>query len=464
MRIFCRILIFIIAFASCRKESYYESSDAALRFSADSVKFDTVFSSIGSATKRLIVYNPYNKTLRVSAIRLAGGINSSFIINVNGLNTTEVNDIEINPKDSLYIFIQVYVNPSGENQPLLLRDSLLFNVNNNSSNVKLEAFGQDVHLMKAQTLKTQTWDADKPYLIYGDQTVDSLQTLTILEGATVYFHTKTNLIVKGTLTTNGSFAKPVHFRSDRLEKEYDDVPGQWGGVILLPGSNGNKLTWTVLENGTSGIQIGQYNDHSKPDVSLSNTTIQNMAYNCMLAIGSKIKATNCLFANASTYTCGLIGGGEYEFYNCTIAGYYTGNRSGTYPSLYISNFYSDPTAPAKTVVNDLAKASFINTLVYGYNTSEIKLDSKTTAAFQYQFDHCLLKSPDYKTLGANAAFTNMLWNKDPKFHSTDSLKFDLNETSPAKAAGDVETGSLYPLDLKNKDRRADKIPSIGAYE
>jgi hypothetical protein len=36
--------------------------------------------------------------------------------------------------------------------------------------------------------------------------------------------------------------------------------------------------------------------------------------------------------------------------------------------------------------------------------------------------------------------------------------------SPAIDTGDISTGKLYPLDLKNNDRTIDKAPDLGAYE
>ena len=55
------ILFFLLTvglFASCRKEEKLtRSTSAKLEFSVDTVIFDTVFTTIGSATKQLKVYN-----------------------------------------------------------------------------------------------------------------------------------------------------------------------------------------------------------------------------------------------------------------------------------------------------------------------------------------------------------------------------------------------------------------------
>jgi hypothetical protein len=58
----------------------------------------------------------------------------------------------------------------------------------------------------------------------------------------------------------------------------------------------------------------------------------------------------------------------------------------------------------------------------------------------------------------------MTWNSNPKFISFEKLNFQLDTLSPAKDAGDVQIGKLFPKDLNNNDRTLDNAPDIGAYE
>ena len=53
-------IIFIMA--SCNKENFITSSDASLFVSSDSIKFDTVFTSIGSITKSFKIINQNNNS------------------------------------------------------------------------------------------------------------------------------------------------------------------------------------------------------------------------------------------------------------------------------------------------------------------------------------------------------------------------------------------------------------------
>jgi hypothetical protein len=368
-------------------------------------------------------------------------------------------DIEIYPKDSLYIFIQVFVNPTGKSLPLFIKDSIMFTINQHIQDVKLIAYGQDVHLLKKQTIKTQTWDADKPYLIYDTLMVDTLQTLTIAKGATIYFHRQSSMLIKGTLIAEGELANPITFQGDRLEQDYKDIPGQWGGIYFLPGSSGNKMNWTVIKNGTTGIQVGRYKSSSVIDLDLSNSIIQNSSYNSLQSIGAKIKAANCVISDGAMYSCELVGG-DYEFYHCTVANYYGryANRAFSSATLRVANYYMDSTA---TVPMDVKKANFYNSIVYGPNIEELVFSNKESALFNYLFDHCLLRSKNLSN-SVSSSFINITWNKDPEFILKPKMYLELDTLSPAKDAGDISIGQLYPLDLKMVDRTIS--PDLGAYE
>ena len=96
---------------SCEDERYLSSPDAQLRFSADTVMFDTVFSTMGSTTRMLKVFNPYKDKLLISSVKVGGGEFSNFRLNVNGVAGNEIRDVEIPPNDSIFIFVEVTVDP-----------------------------------------------------------------------------------------------------------------------------------------------------------------------------------------------------------------------------------------------------------------------------------------------------------------------------------------------------------------
>ncbi len=73
---------------SCEDRSYYKGSDARVYFSLDTVSFDTIFTTIGSATLNFRVYNRYDQPINIENIRLVGGDASNFRMNVDGYQGT----------------------------------------------------------------------------------------------------------------------------------------------------------------------------------------------------------------------------------------------------------------------------------------------------------------------------------------------------------------------------------------
>ncbi|MEY4594407.1 MAG: hypothetical protein RIQ47_817, partial [Bacteroidota bacterium] len=62
------LLINSVGLFSCKKEDFTDDPSAKLEFSTDTVMFDTVFTTVGSATEVFIVYNRQNQPIRISSI------------------------------------------------------------------------------------------------------------------------------------------------------------------------------------------------------------------------------------------------------------------------------------------------------------------------------------------------------------------------------------------------------------
>ena len=88
--IFLIVTILLLTGQACRKiNPISDDPSKKLEFSADTVIFDTVFTTLGSATHQLRVYNRNNNDLNISSIRLIGGEASPFRINFDGDNDIE---------------------------------------------------------------------------------------------------------------------------------------------------------------------------------------------------------------------------------------------------------------------------------------------------------------------------------------------------------------------------------------
>ncbi len=459
------------SFFSCEDEGYLNSPDAQLQFSADTVMFDTIFTTIGSTTQHLKIYNPYDENILISRIRVAGGDFSNFRLSVNGESTNEAYEVEVPAHDSIFVFVEVTVDPNGQNTPMVVQDSIEFTTNANIQEVGLIAYGQDFKLIKGQNIQTTTWTSEKPYLVYDYAYIDSTSTLTIEPGTRIHFHKGAGLYVKGNIKAGGTAQEPVSFTSDRLEESYKNIPDQWNGIVLYSGSHDNVFNHTVIKNANIGLQVGTIEHEGYASLELSNTRIENMAYAGLFALKSKIRGCNNLIANCGFYAAALLVGGEYEFYHTTIANFW-GNyssRARTTASLVLSNMLVIEQSDGSKVTHtgDLEKALFGNTIVYGNNRNEIELGNNGENTFNYLFDHCIVQVPDTFDISDNTHFENV-WKgseNDPRFVDPyDALDYSLDTLSAAKDIGSPAFARICPVDIMNRDRFADDGPDLGAYE
>jgi len=461
----------LFAFFSCEDDGYLTSPDAQLQFSADTITFDTIFTTIGSTTQYFTVHNPYEESVLISRIRLAGGDFSNFRLNVNGELSNEIYEVEVPANDSIYIFVEVTIDPNGQNLPMVVNDSIEFTTNSNIQDIKLIAYGQDFKLIKSERLGTTTWTSEKPYLVYDYVYVDSTAVLTIEPGTKIFFHKDAGLYVKGSIEANGTFQQPITFLPDRLESSYKNIPDQWNGIVLFSGSHDNIFNFSTIKNANIGLQVGTIEDEGFASVEFTNSRIENMAYAGLFAIKSKVHAFNSLIANCGYYTVALLVGGEYEFYHSTIANYWGNysNAARSTSSVVISNVLvvSGGDGSSHSYTGDLEKAFFGNSIIYGNISNEIELGNNNENAFNFMFDHCIIQVPDTFNVANKDHYLNVRKGKDydPLFVDPyEEYDYALDTLSPAKDVGKIEFAKQFPLDIMNKVRTADEGADLGAFE
>src|SRR5690606_3448513 len=105
----------------------------------------TVFTTVGSITERIKIYNPYDKTVEISSIYLELGSGSNFKLNADGQPGKLVENISIAPFDSIFVFIEVTVDPNGGTTPMVIEEKLMIETQQNRQSVQLIAWGQDAY-------------------------------------------------------------------------------------------------------------------------------------------------------------------------------------------------------------------------------------------------------------------------------------------------------------------------------
>lgn len=468
-----RLLLFVITvllFAvSCIKDEPIDTNPSLkLNFSTDTVFFDTVFTTIGTATQVFKIFNPSKNKINISSIELARGNASPFRFNADGISSTRIENLEIAGKDSVFVFVKVTIDPNEANAPLVQNDSLVFTTNNNRQDVKLIAWGQDAYFYRNGIIGSDyVLTADKPHVIYGFLAVDSLYTLTIEAGAHLHFHNGAFLLIyrDASLKVNGTRENPVVFEGDRLEDYYKDIPGQWGRIWLYAGSINNEINYAIIRNGEVGIQADTTGNSPNPTLRISNSLIYNMAGVGLLGQGTRIEAANCVFGNCGVSSVSFSLGGSYDLRQCTIGNFWNyAFRKKT--ALLLNNYYYDTAGNRQT--RNLENAYFGNCVIYGDKPEELTLDqSEDAGLFNYFFDHCLLKTELSVVDGTQ--FSGCYSNDDPWFRDPQLAEFQPDST----LSGAINRGSTTILnsaftnlnfDLDGNSRITDGLPDLGAYE
>jgi hypothetical protein len=480
----CIVFMFLLATFACKKDNKIISDKSALlKFSEDTIIFDTVFTSVGTITHTLKIYNTFKQTLNISSITLAGGISSNFRLNIDGAKSIAATDIEIAPNDSLYIFVAATIDPNNGTTPLIVTDSIVFDFNGKKQDVDLVAWGQNAHYIKATTKLNQnikysiiageneniTLLTDKPYVIYGYAVVDSAGCLTIPAGTKLHFHSKSGLWVYryGCLNVEGTKDNPVIFQGDRLDYMYRDQPNQWDRILLNEHTN-TKINYAKILNGFIGIQTDLLFDAGLDDskLKITNTVIANMNVAGIFAKFFDIEGYNNLIYNTGGPCLALTYGGRYSFRNSTFASFWE------YParkeSAIILNNYS-----GLPQYFPLEKAYFGNCIVMGNQKSEVTIDKckSCSETFNYEFNHCLIKSDNTLDFISTNFITSIQFDKDATSSSNYVFKdYTKNDYHLIENSAAIGIGSdLNIIEVPNEKTDLDAVqrkspPSVGCYE
>ena len=450
------ILLSVLAFCACTDDWTF-STDARyeLAFSGDTVRFDTIFTGVSSATGGFMVYNANDVGLRFDAL-MGGGAASPFRMNLDGEGGAVITGLEIAAGDSMFCFISVNI-PSGDASGVFdVFDSIRFVLESGVVQcVRLSAQGQNAIRLTSRRIESDTrLDARLPYIILDSLYVAEGATLTLAPGARLYFHKDGVLDVAGQLVARGSKDSVIVMRGDRLDNmlaglPYDLLAEQWGGIRLRGGSYDNVLEWCDIHGGNWGI-LADSAGTEQTKLSVESSVIHNVGGNCIEATGCRISVANSQITNAGV-TCVDLAGGESEFTFCTIAGFSLWSV-GSQAVLLSDNRDGKPVP--------FTGASFRNCIITGRHETEFiplfaDSISKTAA---YNVSNSLLMVKDRN----DARYIDVVFeDRDSKvfgpYNFIDksmrgySSVFMLDSLSPARGIAD-SLSAVWPVDLAGTAR------------
>lgn len=486
---FTLFLAITAVFSFCKKEKFTTDEGDKLAFSTDTLRFDTVFTTLGSATRFFKIYNPHKKSIRISKIYLAAGAASRFNLNVDGTPGDSFTDLEIAPEDSMYVFAEVTINPNAplSESPFILDEDLIFETNGNTQTVVLEAWGQNANYIPSRFSADSitvydcgggewVWDDPKPYVVYGRVFVVNC-TLRLPAGTHVYVHgglykenqgdTATvfgndgllSVADNARLVVEGTLQNPVIIEDDRLEPEFDEETGQWAALWLQRGTKGNRIENCIIRNGIIGVYVD-----SAAELSIKNTQIYQTSGPGLYGFHSKITAENCLFHTNGGYSIRLDYGGEYKFDYCTAAQYGVDGEA-----LSLGNVLCKDEFCQDYDVFPL-KAEFYNCIFYGTRADEVSLVDRTDGGgdFDYVFKNTIVRVRDLLKTDAHPEFFDYCApcinadGQDTIFLDPNNKMYRLDTLSSiANRYAAPLPGVLLDLDGKTRDALT---PDAGCYE
>jgi len=457
----CCIVLLMFLIPACKKDGFITSAYAILRTSEDTLHFDTVFTSLGSTTQYLKVFNGNDSKLRLTNIQLMGGANSFFKINVDGIAGTNFSNIDLEANDSLYMFTTVRIDPTIANIPFLVRDSIKIEYNGNTKWIQLQAYGKNARFLKNVVVtKDSSFTNELPIVILGSLYVSENKKLTIQKGTQLFIHPNAPIVIDGSLIAIGDTAASdkIIFQGLRIDAPYKDYPGSWPGLYFRENSKDNMLQYCIIKNAYQGVVATAPSVNTNPKLTLDECIFDNIYDVAIGGANTKIQGRNCLVSNVG-YGLYALSGGDYNFDHCTfasISNYYLSHKN---PLITLSNTND------KDVLFNTLNATINNSIVYGeggFVDDEIVTVKKAGTGFNVSMTNVLYK---HKNIPANITFINPLTANNPLFSSIDYSKrifdFTLQNNSPCI---DAATGSTLSFDLLGKIRPVGASADVGCYE
>lgn len=481
----------LIIYSSCKPDaSTLSDPSAKLNFSTDTLRFDTVFTQIGSATRYFKVVNTYNKPFRINNISVTTQTGVTVKLNVNGISAKKFTNIDIPSKDSIYVFVEITINPNAplSVSPFVADEYIDFETSSGTQKVVVEAWGQNANYLPSRFSsgslsvlsggnpeRVIALDDKKPYVIYGVLFIDSC-ILQIPAGAHIYVHGGLGgkatgdfyrdgiiyVLPNAHLEVNGTLANPVIFEGDRRESEFSDTPDQWAGIIIGAKSRDNVFNYTTIKNSRVGIRTD-----SASTTTLKNCKFFNTSGSAILATHSTLSAENCLSYNTYDKNVEIHFGGNYTFNYCTFSSVGSKNTS-----LYADNYYCYTQDAIGNCLNGKVfglNLNINNSIIYGNKADELIIynaDQNKTTQFNYALKNCLIRAADtVKSVPTN--FFNyctncIVYKTDNKlFKNIGSFDYSLDSLSVAQYK--AQPINTIPKDIIDKLRDT-KTPDIGCFE
>ncbi len=471
---FCLVIALL---ASSCEDRLTNDPSARIEFSADTLRFDTVFTEQGSTTRVVMIYNRQREAVQIESVNASAG--SRFKFNIDGEPKLEnIRNLTLRGGDSLFVFVKAYIDPQDNTSPVLIEDSVCFNVNGMQQWLHLEAYGQDVEILRKDTLRglKVTLGGGKPYLVF--DTVIVAANATIKQGSKFYMHDNAVMIFLGNLQVEGTLEQPVVFRGDRFDNILRDIPydyasGKWGGIFILqsadmPSTMKYEINYLDIHSGMVGIFCQSEKTSNLSTLHITNSRLHNFSAYGLVVQNMNSEIVNTEISNTADH-CVYLVGGKHTFVHNTIANYFNDKKER------VSIHSVGREDAAAVYINDLSKnqvrteAVFTNNIISGWRKQNIVIATALPDRYEGVFKNNFLRNDtlnttlypnNYYEQDTDTVFTRTYFSREEGTY----YDFHLDSVSPARDIADSLTAVKYPLDRYGNNRLEDGKPDAGCYE
>lgn len=364
--VMCISLWYLVACVP-KEERWLEGADLPIRFSIDTLRFDTLFSEEPSIFQRFVIFNTSDKAFNIDRLELRSA-NHDLKATVQGIQNTLFEDIYLRGKDSLLVLVQITPGKTGRNSPVLQSANFIVARGQAQLTLPIVFSTRDIQkLTRVHITENTTWQDTSVFLIKDTLTVLKGATLTVRKGVHLYIQGGT-LQVYGTLLLEGDTGKTntILLEGARTDEAFREVPGQWNGIVVRPGGT-LHLSHVELRNALVGIQaLGD--SISYATVHIGQSYIHNCSIHLLEALHAEVKVYNSILALSAFEMVHLSGKGTYAFYHNTLD-----NTQRQYirdvPGVRILG--SSPET----------KVDWRNNIVWGFLDDEWEMDSEITPSY-----------------------------------------------------------------------------------
>ena len=472
--------VLVASLPSCTlEEDFLTDANAEVRLGLDTLRFDTVFTEVGSTTQFFKVFNPHNQPLNLKRVSVENNAGGRFRINVDGRSGDEITEVFIAPGDSIFVFVEVTVDPDDDISvsPFVFEGRVVVEATEQRQIVVLEAFGQNANYIPADRTRANfgflscdfgevVFDDPKPYVLYGSLVIDSC-TLTLPPGTQLYVHGglvnnpdfgvfNDGLIIvqgAGRLNIMGTEEQPVLIASDRVEEEFIDVGGQYSGIRLGAGTGPHTITHARIRNGIVGVFVD-----SLATLNIDHTEIAYTTGAGIVGFAANVNASNISVHSNGGGALQAILGGRYRVDYSTFVNF--GSRN---PAVIITNGFQIDNS---TFLVNQMDAIFRNSIIFGSLNDEFAVgDFDEPNLLNYQLTNSILKStnvpndrPEFQDNCTSCFFpprdSALFLNVQADSFQLDTLSFAQGRALPIMGIDDDLIGTA----------RDAVAPDVGAYE